>query len=163
MCWSLVNPGALRCSTSPNTVSQVPLGCFPGRDFPGTVCMCPDLCLVGAPWSRGGWGWFLESLPLLLVHKMRVGTPIFTGFPYSTWLKGPFPIISLFFQWIHLQDELSLSRYCSSLALLGQSGHPQSHFLPMFYTLIYTFPLPFPTFTAAVVIKSCLFRTFLLS
>ena len=98
-----------------------------------------------------------------LVHKMRVGAPIFTSFPYSTWLKGPFPVISLFFQWIHLQNELSLSRYCSSLALLGQSGHPQSRFLPMFYILIYTFPLPFPTFTAAVVIKSCLFRTFLLS
>ena len=73
------------------------------------------------------------------------------------------PVISLFFQWIHLQNELSLSRYCSSLALLGQSGHPQSRFLPVFYILIYTFPLPFPTFTAAVVIKSCLFRTFLLS
>lgn len=138
MCWSLVHPAALRCLTSPNPVSQVPLECFTGRDFPGSVCMCPDLSLVGPHEAGGGWGWSSSVYPSFLFTKCMLA-PIFTSFPYSTWLKGSFPVISLFCQWIdvHLQDELILRRHCSSLALLGQSGHWQSQFLPLFYTHSY--------------------------
>ena len=54
VCWSLANPGGLRCLISPNPVSWVPFECLPWRSFPGIVWMYLDLCLVGAPqlWPR---------------------------------------------------------------------------------------------------------------